>query len=266
MRFGVIGVWLLMLAPFPSCVVYANNLINCDVNSIIPAVLRKLEAIGDCQSDVILKFNGLDITSRVVGKKPANLRIQQSIQTPENNVDYLVVFDGTTQWIETRTKGSVQAMKLKIAAFTHKDRPFDTGYYLNGTGLLTGEDYIGTIVNLLNFYNLKSGCNKNYATLSGMIIDEKFSNYAVNIKTRRSEPDSVRRYIDEFGYLEIIVDTENWVVNSYKLGQDKDNIRIQVRFKNTQFDKLRNNKIFRYEPPQGIQVLDITDDIINELK
>jgi len=234
---------------------------KCNINLIKNNLTRKFNNITDYKTDIRVKFEGLTVMSNVIGLKPDKMKIQQVIVTPEYSISYLEVFDGKYQYVESRRDKLIQVVKLHVSKLSKRTRPFDTGYYLMGTGLLNGEDYIGTFVKLLNLYNLESTCNKNTLILSGKINVVKFRNYALNIKTKRSSIEYINKYTNKFGYFSIEVNKVNMDVYNYKLGSSDKNIIFEASFSNANFNQNIDSDVFLYTPPSGVTVADITSEV-----
>lgn len=259
---------LLVLLPTVISFAQATSLNNCNAKLVKEDMINKLEGVTHYKTDIIVKFDDFNVKSNVVGKKyadskSAKMKIKQKIKTTEYALNYLTVFDGEFQWVESRRDDFMQVVKLKISSLTQHDRPFDTGYYLMGTGLLNGEDYVGTFINLLNFYDLDAVCTSRTIILSGVINKEKFSHYALNTKTKKSNNEYISKYIKEFGHLSLEIDKKNLTVNSYKIGHSSKGAIFEALFSDTDLKADIDDKVFLYTPPSGVKVLDITAEVKN---
>jgi len=186
--------------------VYGENSDSCDADIIKKTINGKLKKIKYYKTDVAVKFEGFEIETRVVGKKPKNLKISQKIITPKGPINYLTVFDGSIQWVETKKDDYIHVVKLNLSDLTAPERPFDTGYYLMGTGLMNGEDYASTFKYLLDFYILTAKCENSSIVLSGWLNDGKFKNYVIKIKKLNKHEKYMKIYKKKFSFASFDVD------------------------------------------------------------
>jgi len=255
-------VFLVLISPLCS-LAQAKSLNDCNALLIKESIINKLAGISHYKIDIAVKFDDLNVESNIVGKTSEKMKIQQTIKAPQYTLNYSTVFDGEFQWVESSRESYVQVVKLEVLSLTEKDRPFDTGYYLMGTGLLNGEDYVSTLANLLSVYDLEAVCASGVITLMGEINREKFTHYALNVKTKKSSAEFINKYINEFGYASIEIDKEKLTVNSYKLGPGSNQLLFEALFSNTDINADVDDGMFLYTPPSGIKVLDITNDVKN---
>jgi len=233
----------------------------CNTNLIIKNITSKLSTISDYKLNIAVKFGSNNITSKIIGKTPNKLKITQKIHTtPPHN--YIAVFDGKYQWVESKQNNHTQIVKLNISELTKKNRPYDTGYYLMGTGLLNGEDYIGTLTTLLNTYDFTSICNNNIIILSGIINTNKFKYYALNIKSKTQNIKNIKKYIEKFNKINIVTKKGNVGIYGYKFLSDNNNILFEAVFNNIRLNSKISNSEFLYIPPKGVNVIDITKQLI----
>lgn len=150
----------------------------CEKRKILAEIRHRLLGVEDYKIKALVSLEGVEVVSRITGKMPDRLRIRLEIPHPTGLTIVSAVFDGTNQWVETKKSSSTQVIKIYLAELTTPERPFDTSYYIMGTGLLNGEGYPETIATLLSVYDLKAACSDNVITLSGPINIEKFKEYA----------------------------------------------------------------------------------------
>lgn len=153
-------------------------------------------------------------------------------------------------------------MKIQLAKLTSPQRPFDSSYNVMGTGLLNGEGYPNTILALLSTYNLQAQCTKESINLSGRINIDAFKEYAKKVKYLASKSDNVERFARLFGFINLNFDTNNYTVRDYSFGADSNTVKFHVRFSNFQINQGLEATVFRYSPPSGVTVTDITNDLI----
>ena len=239
----------------------AGSLNDCNTNLIIKKITSKLNTISDYKLNIEVKFDSYNVNSKIIGKIPNKLKITQKIKTtPPHN--YIAVFNGKYQWVESKQNNHVQIVKLNISKLTKKNRPYDTGYYLMGTGLLNGEDYIGTLTTLLNTYDFTSTCNDNTIILSGIINANKFKYYALNIKSKTQNIKNIEKYIEKFNKINISVKKGSAGIYGYKFLSDNNNVFFEAVFNNIKLNNKISNSEFLYIPPKGVNVTDITKQLI----
>ena len=183
---------LWFLSAFPS-IAFS---IDCNSDKIIANLQNTVSNIKTYNVTIITQFKGIKSKSFVSGVTPNKLYLKQDLYTPQGNATTTSVFDGKYQWVDITTPKSRHIYKINLSKTTKPNRPFDTSYNIYGTGLLSGEDYPGTLKNLVNLYKLKAHCSKDTTLLSGHIDKDKFKAYASSRNI--ANPDYINKFIKLF--------------------------------------------------------------------
>ena len=233
----------------------------CEKRKILAEIRHRLLGVEDYKIEAVVSLEGVAVVSRITGKMPDRLRIRLEMPHPTGLTIVSAVFDGTNQWVETKKSSSTQVIKIDLAELTTPERPFDTSYYIMGTGLLNGEGYPETIATLLSVYDLKAACSDNVITLSGPINIEKFKEYAARRRSMGSQQSSIEKFAKVFGYLDLEFDTADLVIQKYTLGSAHGKASFIVQFKDVQTNQGVGNDVFTYSLPSGAVPVDITEDL-----
>ncbi len=256
---------VIMLWLFSSISAYSyagGNVTACDVEKVKLNILSHLEKIRDYQFNTEVSFDGTFVNSQIKGKRPNQLYIQLSIQPPSKPLIITTVYDGVYQWVESKNSSMTHVMKIQLAKLTSPQRPFDSSYNVMGTGLLNGEGYPNTISVLLTTYNLQAQCTKESINLSGRINIDAFKKYAKKVKFLVSKSNNVERFARLFGFINLNFDTNNYIVRDYSFGADSNTVAFHAKFSSFQINQGLDATVFRYSPPSGVTVTDITNDLV----
>jgi hypothetical protein len=119
---------------------------NCsDVIALKRNIIQKLSEIQDYGLATTVKINDESVSSHIAGKQPNMTRIVQSIHYGSEQLITTVVFDGQYQWVESKISKKIQIIKIRLSEIVSPERPFDTGYYIMGTGKMNGDGYPSTV-------------------------------------------------------------------------------------------------------------------------
>jgi outer membrane lipoprotein-sorting protein len=233
---------------------------ECEMSKVRAEANQWLSQIRDYEIRARVSLDGKKVDSRIIGKVPDRLQMQLEMIVPSGRLSQTVVFDGEYQWVESRNPLSTQVLKIALAELTTTDRPFDTSYYLMGTGLLNGEGFPETIMVLLSVYDLKASCDDDSVVLSGPINVQAFTEYAAGRRSR-GQPTSVDRFAKEFGYLRIEFEREGYVVSGYTMAPSEGKSLFTVHFQQIQTNQGITVEAFDYTPPAGVEAEDITEAV-----
>jgi len=217
----------------------------------------------------IKNINDSTIEATIVGQLPNKLIVNLSIKGNNSSVQQKVVFDGEYQWIESKSSLGVESFKISLDKLTNSNRPFDTFYYLMGTGLFSGEDFPGTIETLLTIYNYKKKCiniNDGSVVISGAINSAKFTEYVMSSKHGKYRKSGIDTFISKFGHVKITINPETYAVDGYSLGPDENNIELEIKYSDMQINQKLPEKYFKYFEPKGAKTIDITDVVLKQLR
>lgn len=221
----------------------------CDTNGIIQTMEKRLDKITDYRVTIKSVINTQKPSEMELASKRPNL-LKATMQVADTD-KLVIVYDKKNQWIE---EGNM-VYKIDLSKSTKRtpERPFDTDYSLAG-GLLSGEDYVGTVKALLSIYDLKATCKANNIVLKGKIDIPKFTEYT---KTRNIDipiDDFIKAFANTLTTATIVVDKKSYLISGYILeGTD----RFKATFSNYDFSPLTNDQL-KYTIPEGVKPVDIS--------
>jgi len=236
---------------------------ECETATIEEEIRQWIAGIQDYELQARISFEGREADSSITGIHPDRLRMQLEMTTPSGQTIQTVVFDGKYQWIESRYPSSTQVSRITLAELTTPARPFDTSYYLMGTGLLNGEGFPETMAILLSVYNLEASCSDEYVTLSGPINIPSFNAYAAG-RRPQGQPSIMEGFITKFGHLQIEFARDGYEISGYVMGPSEAEPALTVDFQDVRTNEGLGAGVFDYSPPPGIQPEDITEAVKNE--
>ncbi len=236
---------------------------GCSVQKIRQNVLEQLNSIDDYSINAAVSMDETNVISHISGKRPNLLRLQLIITNESGTITYTSVFDNKYQWVEAKSPAGVEVLKLKLDELVKPNRPFDTSYYLMGTGLLNGEDLYGTFEKLLFLFDLNSNCSSKNIILSGTVNQDKLKQYAL---IKRSPKVFMDKFIRELGFLTIEIDPSNNMIKKYSLGSDAKTVNFKVNFNSFKINQGLTKNDLSYILPKGIAPQDITEIIKNSQK
>ena len=240
---------------------------SCEEKAVKVKLDDWLVGIRDYRIKAIVEIEGQRLHSTIVGRVPDRLSIRLVPESKEKLV-WTTIFDGNYQWVELRSDSNVDVFKIQLKPLIDKQRPFDTSYYIMGSGLMNGEDFPTSIRSLLSTYDLSVSCSQSVITLAGPVNKEKFKSYAKSRRTPQSDK-VIERFFKQFGYLVLALDARSHQVTGYRLGV-KEGATNEISDKTSQFKveftEIRINQggdpgKFEYVPPAGIVPTDITEQI-----
>ncbi|MFO7897694.1 MAG: hypothetical protein R6V58_01385, partial [Planctomycetota bacterium] len=200
------------------------------------------------------------------------LRIEAT-QTPSpalklSESETVVVFDGTWQWREVTSGNKTGVFKLRIDKVSPdpKNQPFNTGLPIIGTGLLTGEDLPGSVVSLVQTYRMSQlpAADDRVAENEYVFVGKLDLEKHVQRRKRMAlgiDRATARTTQEILGWGIFRFSKDNLRLLGYALGESKDNIRIEVEIEYQSVNHELPEDTFEYEPPEGVQVGDITDQV-----
>lgn len=226
-------------------------------------LLGRIGAVQDYSLKATVETPGGGSIAHISGKEPNFLKVEMAVDGQFGS-RFLMVFDGEHQWLEMRAGDEVEVHKLRLRSVAQQNRPFDTSYYLNGSGLLSGEDFPRTITMLLLLYDLTLRCANGGLRLVGPVSEERLLAYAVAKNSTRTE-ESAARFIARFGWLELEVDPVAVLPSGYVLrsAQDADS-EMTVNFMDMELNTGLSADLFSYSPPPGVAAVDVTDAILHQ--
>ena len=236
--------------------------LNCtEISGHKNNILDKVAEIKSYQLLAKVKIGGNEVISNISGTIPNRLKVVQEIQYGSEQLSTTVIFDGKFQWVESTTSNQLQVLKIRSSELATEDRPFDTGYYIMGTGLINGEDFLSTIKLLLSQYDLKADCQPGKVIMTGYLNSKEFDKYILERKFQKANAHFKEKFKRNFGFAKITFSYPNYIIQSYSLGTSNAEETIATTFTDLKINPLNIDDEFEYKVPEGTQPIDITDEI-----
>lgn len=238
---------------------------DCEIRDITNRIQNKISTIEDYQFNSTVALDGNKVSSKIKGKSPNLMRIEMNIPNNNTTISISSIFDGNYQWVETKYPDGIDVSKIKLDRLTGKERPFDTSYYIMGTGLVNGESYQASVLTLISVYNLSPTCHPESIELSGPLNVDKFSEYLKSKRFIKPIEYTLNKYQDNFSSSHFVFDNKTMALTYYSLGSiDKPN-NFSVHFSDIELNQGLKLDDFTFIPPPGTSVTDITDALLNNL-
>lgn len=250
-QLGRIFILLSLTSPF----VYSNTQV-CNTPDVINKIEQRLDKITDYQVTITSTVNNQKPAEMLIASKRPDL-LKATIELSDNE-KLIIVYDKKYQWIEQAN--TVYKVDLSKIAQRTPERPFDTDYSLAG-GLLSGEDYVGTIKTILSIYDLKASCRGQEIILKGALNKEKFSQYAKTRKIAVPLEEFVNQFANALKNATVSVNKDSYLVDNYNLaGTDQ----FKVSFSHYDFTPLTPAQL-SFTIPEGVNPIDITPGVSDAL-
>ncbi|MCP4114003.1 MAG: hypothetical protein GY737_01120 [Desulfobacteraceae bacterium] len=239
----------------------------CDKAMVMAGIENWINNIKDYRVEALVTLDQQRMHSTITGKVPDRLRIRL-VPGFQKEVEWMTIFDGKHQWVEVKAARNIEVFKVKLPGLVDKQRPFDTTFYMMGSGLMNGEGFPETIRSFIRTYDLSVTCLKDRTLLTGTINANKFKEYASKRKTRLDET-VVNRFMKQFRFITIEFDPVDFHVTMYQLGSDNKDPQKQnmykVKINNLIVNQGLPKTTFKYLVPKDVEPLDITEDIKSRL-
>ena len=228
--------------------------------------------------------NFMTVNSSVYGESGKKMRINTVLKSPDfkTEIDLLLIFDGTWLWIEQQLRTQeierfispqISAMKIRISEVSPDatKKPFSTIYGISGTGLFRYNDLPGTLKDILTTYKLVR-VNKDISGNNKEIIfigeSDEIALGQVEIKNNAKTNDSSKElshFINKSTkYCKIWVSKTQCLVNAFLLGASEKQPYIHTKIDYKIVNEILPEGIFLYKPPSGVEVRDITSNILQQ--
>lgn len=235
----------------------------CNADAVIQDIRQKLSEIKSYKLKTQVSVNNKSVKAEITGKQPDRLKITMQGNGRSGTQISKAVFDGSHQWVQNGEKAQAQVLKINLQETTTAERPFDTGYYMMGTGLLNGEDFPSTIDHLISLYQLDAECSNSGVQLTGSLKPERFQSYTKKRNSPQSRTKNVERFKKQFGYLTLSVSSEGHMVHGYSLGPSSTDQLLKVDFHDIAVNPELESGTFDYTPPAGAEAADITTSVLD---
>lgn len=242
------------------------------------AVLNLTQSLPAIPKEVAKKdISGPSIITDIRGRTPDRLAMDMRMEMPDNiTVQFKMVFDGNYQWVESiSTQGDkiIQprtAFKINLKETTTPEKPFDTFYYLWGSGLVMGYDLPGSIKTMLRLYDFKKSSlgeidGVDCDVLEGEINMELFKKefYYTYSKDSSLPPEKLN---NDIRYARIYFAKADHFAKKYEMGPEIDKPAISVVLNQVKLNPELPADAFVYKPPEGLEIQNGTGEAIKARK
>lgn len=208
------------------------------------------------------------IQSRVRGRLPDRLAIH-SLDSGDDTTPSIVtdmVFDGTWQWTDVQRSAAgndyrrVGKIRQSIA---RPGKPFDTFYYLTGTGLLGGEDFPGTFLEILRLYEFGPGRSVEREGLRRTVYDGKLSQKAyqayLEARGQAGVVGLAPQLETSMATIRLTVDPKDSLPTGYAMGSslEKPSSVVEISYVSLAPQEV-DPQHFVFQPPEGYAIFDDT--------
>jgi outer membrane lipoprotein-sorting protein len=235
-------------------------------------------AVADNNSKVARDFdqnNFIEIKSTVFGESGKRMKLVTNMPWPESDIEIeiMLVFDGTWLWIQNKTtehpkmranQPKFAAMKIHIPSVSPDPvkEPFNTFFGVSGTGLYRDLDLPGTFAEILEDYDFK---NTTSLKNSNKLI---FKGHR-KIDLKGSEMEGVNKELSDLmekttQFCKLWVSKETGLILAYSTGQSEERPTIHTEIEYINVNEKLPEDTFKYLPPKGVVVKDITSTILEK--
>ena len=216
-------------------------------------------------------------TSSVFGESYKKLRINSQFNMTEFNtkVNILMIFDGTWQWVEKKISKyennkmvdqNISAVKINILATVKdiKNDPFNTSYGISGIGLFKHKDFPGTLKAILSRYSFDDRAVEINSEKNQELFIGKIKGYRNNeqLKSENREENLSEIEKKNTQICEIWVGKNDRMIHGFSLGATIDDPSIYTEIEYKSINQQLPENTFLFIPPDGIQVRDLTKQIL----
>jgi len=244
----------------------AEETANCNTSKVLDKIRANVNSIRDYQLVSHVNLNGNKVTSNISGKLPNLMRINMQISQNQSTIDITTTFNGTYQWNVTKYTNAIEISKIELKNTTNIDHPFDTSFYVMGSGLVNGEDYPTSVKTLLDVYTLTASCNQSNIELSGTVNTKNFKSYMGSKKNTTQLDARVKQYTASFPKIRMIFDSHSLALKEYDLGTSKQPTSFVTKLENLSINKGLKSQFFTFTPPKNQKVVDITKEVLSQIQ
>lgn len=183
----------------------------------------------------------------------------------------LLLYDGANQWCEGADKeNKMQYRRVKTAGITTPKRPFDTHLNNRDSGLMLGEGLLGSMRTIFRIYTMREVFTDNLngtecIVLEGKLNEKEFYKYLEDSFQEFDNPKERSMLMDKFAFLQMYIAESDYFVRKYSFGPAWDRNYMTVSFSNIALNQEFPPDTFAYNPPAGVEIIDVTELIKRKL-
>ena len=217
--------------------------------------------------------NFMEIKSTVYGESGKKMKLVTNFDSQEVDceMEITLVFDGTWLWVQNKTTENLKnrqsqpkyvVMKIHISSVSPDpiSEPFNTFFGISGTGLYRNQDLPGTYTEILNSYDLTISTSLNES-------DEFLFKGYRKLEQKIPEFEGVDKELSELmekttRFCKLWVSKETGLIKAYSKGQSDERPTILTQIDYINVNEKLPEDTFKYIPPEGVVVRDITSTIM----
>lgn len=221
--------------------------------------------------------NFIEVKSTVFGESGKKMKLMTIMKSPEfdTEIEIMLIFDGTWLWVQNKTtenpqigaiKAKYVAMKIHIPSVSPDpvNEPFNTFFGISGTGLYRDQDLPGTFVEIIKNYDLKNNTSINN---SKKLIYEGNRKIDQTVSELEGANKELRELMEKLSkYCKLWVSKETGLITAYSTGQSEERPAILTNIEYLSVNEKLPEGTFKYNPPDGVVVKDITSTILEKKK
>ena len=262
-KYALISVVLIFLFINVFIPVFADE--QCDKSLVLDKVHKYVNDINDynISGQVSIQDESFVIISNFIGNTNKRLKISQTISQGNITQINTSVYDGRYQWVESHSSGVVNISKIDLAKVADKAKPFDSGYYIMGSGLMNGEDYPGTLKLILSIYDLTVDCVDNNYHLQGVLKRQAYIDYIKTGRWSKNKLASIDKFADQFQFIKILVNSDGEILSYNFQNGEKSTFSYTIIKSKINGGLLED--AFKISVPENTKVEDITNIVLQTL-
>lgn len=183
----------------------------------------------------------------------------------------LLLYDGASQWCEGADKeNKMQYRRVKTAGITTSKRPFDTHLNNRDSGLMLGEGLLGSMRTLFRIYTMREVFTDNLngtecIVLEGKLNEKEFYKYLEDSYQTFDNPKERNILMEKIAFVQMYFAESDYFIRKYSFGPARDRSYMTVSFSNVALNQELPPDTFVYDPPAGVEVIDVTELIKQKL-
>jgi outer membrane lipoprotein-sorting protein len=219
----------------------------------------------------------LEVNTIVFGESGKKMRLFTIMKSPdpkfEMEMEITHIFDGTWMWAQNKTtkhpklkanQPMIAAFKIHIPSVSPDpiNEPFNIIYGITGTGLYRYKDLPGTFTELLKEYNFKNITHTGDSNELVFTGTSKVSSIGTAKGDAREQLETLMAKNTRICKLWVSKDTG--LIKAYSMGQSEDRPTTRTEIEYISVNQKLPEGTFKYLPPKGVEVKDITETILKQ--
>ena len=250
---------LVLAAVLSLCSVPKRSEAACTAEAVVDQIRQWARSIETYRVKTRVEFNGKSLSGNIWGDTKQRMRLELTLLGEARPTRWVLVFDGRYQWLETQAGGMHEVARVDLSKVARPRRPFDTRLEVYGSGLVSGDDFPGTIRWLASVYDYRVECKAGVNVLRGAINKERLAEEIRRREIRWTE-DEAQLFPTMFGVTTVDA-SPSGAVMGYSSGPPSGSPTISVKFVDLVINQRLESAVFKFNPPPHIRVTDVTKQV-----